>query len=216
MKRMVMSTVALIAVLIVPSTAFGSAASVKKQAESLGVGATQEISEAHEATLAKGVKQAEKAGEDAALFEAAQSDPEIAGDLLRKSKGVQGEKIKPKKETAPVADAVSCYGTHAWNEYYLYAGPVHIAKVRTDFFGWCGIPNQRVTSENGPYWEDYTWGPYCSAGVVHDAGLNGSSWYFTINREDVGVSYVWGCLGLRTISESVRLAPGGYWDTYEE
>ncbi len=198
---------------------------VETEVSALPAAASQQMAEANQAALATSVKNAIAAGYGQQLSETTKS-PDVRADLLRYGKAkVRSEKspksgLEPpafasRKRTVKTAHSASCYGSPS-NRKWLELYGAYIAWVYVRENGWCGS-NGRITWYGGPTFADWEWGPYC---LTHH-GTNYSwdyypSWIHMANWGTVGVTYPWGCYGIRGIKTVLRIAWSGYYDYYND
>ena len=116
----------------------------------------------------------------------------------------------------PVAHAAGCWGW-AWTQHDITVfGGNPIAWIYVRENGWCGN-GYSMTWLGGPTFANWEWGPYC----LTNHGENYTwdywpTWVHMANWGTVGVSYPWGCFGLRGEKVVVRIAANGYWDTWND
>lgn len=208
--------------------------------------------EAAQKKLETDVKKAIKAKDDSELLTLAESNPNVAGALLRangkavalapkKSQHIEKEPLTTEDEpdameseseageTSTESESREsesresepdlwghCYnGVHSQTNYNTTLGTV--AWLYTAMPAWCGIPNVEITYNASPQFASWDWGPYCLTSKntlwgwdVYPRWQHGGNW------AEVGVSYAFGCLGVRGFHATLRIAANGYWDNYDD
>lgn len=107
-------------------------------------------------------------------------------------------------------------GEHCWSgvwyeRWWKFLGHT-IGAIWVYQNGWCGN-GHRITRDFGWHFRTYAWGPYCMTNV----DKNGPSWDIFPSwkhaqiHASLGVSYPWGCGGLRSGTASLRIAANGWW-----
>lgn len=191
------------------------------------------------------VKEAIKAGDTAGLEGLAETNATVAGAVLRvggkavvltpkKSSHIKKEALstgetveeehelpeeEPVSEQEPESSpeyAGYCYGgEHSQTNYNTAIGT--IAWVYTSMPVWCGVPNGYISYNAAPGFAQWSWGPYCLESQNHLWNWDAyPKWQHGGNWAEVGVSYVWGCAGIRGVHATLRIAANGYWDTYDD
>jgi hypothetical protein len=117
----------------------------------------------------------------------------------------------------------NCFGGVSSRENWNIVGGATVAWVQVGVEGWCAGPgNQAIVSVNSwtfPSWVNF---PYCLASQGDYHGPDGSyvgsnsTWAHGLHTGQVGVSYPWGCGGLKSFEAALRIAYNGYWDTYDD
>jgi hypothetical protein len=200
--------------------------SVEAQASTLPAAASQQAAEENQKALAPSVKVSIAAGHGRELLEST-SSLDVRADLLRFGATVtqthSPASVYAKPTNAPKAQAsrrvrvhsAGCYG-HPWSQTYwnVAGGTIGWLYVRAN--GWCG-QNGYMTWLGGATFAQWAWGIYCFTGVGHDYSWDGyPAWVHMANWGSLGVSYPWGCAGIRGGKVQIRIAWNGYWDEYND
>ncbi len=215
----------------IPSAAFATETSgtsataavrtVETEVSALPAATSPQMAEANQAAVATSVKNAIAAGYGQQLSETTKS-LDVKADLLRYSKvhvksekspksGFEPPAFAAKKRSVKSAHSASCYGS-PYNRKWLELYGAYIAWVFVRENGWCGSYG-RITWYGGPTFADWEYGPYCLANHGKDYSWDVyPSWIHMANWGTVGISYPWGCFGIRGIKTVLRIAWNGYND----
>jgi hypothetical protein len=113
------------------------------------------------------------------------------------------------------AHAAGCWGWIADQVTFSVAGGT-IGWIYVRNNGWCGN-GYAITWYGGPTYAAWSWGPYCWTSKGSDYSWDGwPTWIHTAHWGEFGVSYPWGCAGIRGGKAVVRFAANGYWDRYND
>jgi hypothetical protein len=114
------------------------------------------------------------------------------------------------------AHAAGCWNG-AWNQWtWRTAWGSAIGWLYSRYNTWCGN-GYAIYYATGPTFARWAWGPYCiTNGNLADAWDVWPTWIHIGNWGTLGVSYPWGCLGIKGGHAVVRVAATGYWDTYDD
>jgi hypothetical protein len=208
-----------------PSTALAlrsPAQEVQEAAARLAPAASPAQARANQHALQPLVDQAVARGEASALLQS--SNPDVLADLLPYATTqsdragrppVGGPPARAASRHRPRAHAAGCWGWISDQVTFSVFG-ASIAWIYVRNNGWCGN-GYAITWYGGPTYAAWSWGPYCWTGKGSDYSWDGwPTWIHTAHWGTLGVSYPWGCGGLRGGKAQVRFAANGYWDTYND
>jgi hypothetical protein len=214
-------------------------AHVEATAAQLGVAGDEAKAIEDQRTLMPAVKEAVTAGAGKSLLEHSRNPSVIAdlshyikprlthAPLTQKAKPLQppngtGGPARPGKVEARAAAArhvrahiAGCWG-NAWTiqQWETWVGTIAWIYVREN--GWCG-EWYGMSWLGGATFADWEWGPYCLTGHGQDYSWDlYPYWVHMANWGSLGISYPWGCLGIRGEKVVIRIASNGYWDTYND
>jgi len=116
----------------------------------------------------------------------------------------------------------ACYGGE-WTRYTLSTAGINLAWSQVGVGGWCAGPGgQAIVEVSGWSFPNWLAAPYCVAGDPTTHGPDGSyvgsnsTWAHGLQTLHVGISYAFGCAGLNTAEDALRIAYNGYWDGYDD
>ena len=191
---------------------------VEHQAAALPDAQTPQTAAQQQAALQPAVDAAVARGPNTArqlLHTTATTSPAVAADLLRHATPMRVTRTK--RATPGGATASSyCWGSR-YNQYiWQIAGGANVAWIYVRANGWCGNGSS-ITWYGGGTFANWSWGPYC----ITNYNTNYSwdvpwSWIHMGTWGSVGVSYPWGCFGLKSNRVTLRIAANGYWDYYND
>jgi hypothetical protein len=98
--------------------------------------------------------------------------------------------------------------------FSVFGGNIGWIYVRNN--GWCGN-GSAITWYDGPTYAAWSWGPYCWTSKGSDYSWDVyPSWIHAAHWGEFGVSYPWGCGGIRGGKAVLRFAANGRWDRYND
>jgi hypothetical protein len=210
--------------LAAPGAVASPAQRASEHAASMAVAANAQQATEHAAALRPDVAAAVHAGEGPALLSS--HDPDLLAALLpyaSQQDNVTGRApiVRPPagakiaSRHGPRAHAAGCWGWIADQQTFtVFGGTIAWIYVRNN--GWCGN-GYAITWYGGPTYAAWSWGPYCWGSKGSDYSWDyWPSWIHTAHWGELGVSYPWGCAGIRGGKAQVRFAANGYWDRFND
>jgi hypothetical protein len=160
------------------------------------------------------------------LDTAGSTNPSVAADLLTMAGVATSASGPPATASAvthggrqPIAHAASCYPDESWTSNYNLDGAV-IGWVYDNANSWCGNPNTHTitTPLSGEFnHSTWAWGPYCNTDINEEDGWDDyPSEMHSITAAELGVSYVFGCAGIRGYHSSLEIWASGVWNNNDD
>jgi hypothetical protein len=150
----------------------------------------------------------------AAVLAIESASVELVSEEEGASASVFHARHRRKARVTYAASGRRCYHGHTVRYKWSIAGGT-IGELKVRQFGWCAR-GKRITRDLGWTHSSGAWGPYCITNEDWERGwmaYPGSK--YGRYHASIGVSYPWGCFGVRSGTASLRIFANGGWDNLE-